>query len=131
MRSVDYRFESARPPDEVEDVPPPDLTVVKAPVQKKRVTGDPMLKPFQRAAEINRTLVESNADRVPGGFIRVISVTDNSITLRRVWPRPLAIGVRGLTLEVDAVTGVVARLGPMGAPLPRTSRPALVTADLP
>ena len=47
-----------------------------------------------------------------------ISVTDESVALRRLWPRGLAIGVRGLILEVDASTGRVLRSGPMGQPLP-------------
>ena len=73
---------------------------------------------FRRAAEINRILRESNNDRVPGGVLRIISVNDNSITLRRIWPRALAVAARGLTLEVNKTTGVVTRLGAMGAPLP-------------
>ena len=42
-----------------------------------------------------------------------LALTDDSVSLRRVWQRGLAIAVRGLTLEVDTKTGVVRRSGPM------------------
>ena len=82
-----------------------------------------------KSCEGRRLKPEALAVRVGG--LDIMEVTDKSITLRRVWPRPLAIGVRGLTLEVDPRTGAIVRLGPMGAPLPKASRPPPVAADLP
>jgi len=79
---------------------------------------DPLYGAFVRAQAINDVLAESTGDDIPGSQVSFISVTDESVALRRLWPRGLAIGVRGLILEVDAATGRVLRSGPMGQPLP-------------
>ena len=76
---------------------------------------DPAYAAFVRANAINELLIEANADVLPGGFIRFISITENSITLRRVWQRGLAVGMRGMTLEGDKDTGVVVRAATMGS----------------
>jgi hypothetical protein len=75
---------------------------------------DPAYASFVRANAINDLLIESDSDDVPGGFMRFISITDDSVTIRRVWQRGLAVGVRGLTLEVDKFTGDILRSGNMG-----------------
>jgi hypothetical protein len=85
---------------------------------------DPLYGAFVRAQAINEVLAESNGDDVPGSLVNFISVTDESVALRRIWPRGLAIGVRGLILEIDAATGRVLRSGPMGQPLPRRAATA-------
>ena len=79
---------------------------------------DPAYAAFVRAGAINELLVETNADVLPGGFLRFVSITDDSITVRRVWQRGLAVGARGLTLEVDKVTGAVLRAANMGSMVP-------------
>jgi len=79
---------------------------------------DPAYAAFVRANAINEMLVESSADELTGGFLRFVSVTDDSITVRRVWHRGLAVGARGLSLEVDKVTGTVLRSGNMGTLIP-------------
>jgi hypothetical protein len=76
---------------------------------------DPAYAAFVRANAINELLIESDSDDLPGGFMRFISITDDSVTIRRVWQRGLAVGVRGLTLEVDKFTGDVLRSGNMGS----------------
>ncbi len=76
-------------------------------------TLDPAYGPYARADAINQVFIHSDADDYPGGFMRFLTVTDDSVSLRRVWQRGLAIAVRGLTLEVDTETGVVRRSGPM------------------
>jgi hypothetical protein len=126
MRSVDFVVQAAQPPDDVEDVPPPDLTLAKAP-ETTVVLGpddDPAVTSFQRAEKINRLLAAANNDRLPGGVSRILSVTDKSVSMRRTWSRGLAVAARGLTLEVDKNSGAVLRVGTMGAPLPRHSQPA-------
>jgi hypothetical protein len=75
---------------------------------------DPAYAAFVRANAINELLIESDADDLPGGFLRFVSITDDSVTVRRIWQRGLAIGARGLTLEVDKTTGEVLRSGNMG-----------------
>ncbi len=75
---------------------------------------DPAYTAFVRANAINEILIESDVDNLPGGYLRLISVTDDSVTVRRVWQRGLAIGARGLTLEVDKATGQIIRSSNMG-----------------
>ena len=77
---------------------------------------DPIYGAFVRAKAINDVLDEMDADDVPTGVLRFLSVTDESVALRRVWPRGLAIGVRGLLLEVDAATGDILKSEPMKWP---------------
>jgi len=79
---------------------------------------DPAYAAFVRANAINELLIESDSDDLPGGFLRFVSITDDSVTIRRVWQRGLAVGVRGLTLEVDKITGEVLRSGNMGSMIP-------------
>lgn len=82
---------------------------------------DPAYTAFVRADAINEILIESDVDDLPGGYLRLISVTDDSVTVRRVWQRGLAIGARGLTLEVDKATGQImssSNMGRMSLPPP-------------
>jgi len=88
---------------------------------------DPLYGAFVRAKAINDILADSVGDDVPGSLMHFISVTDESVALRRLWPRGLAVGVRGLVLEIDTATGRVLRCGPMGQPLPAASRPTTGT----
>ena len=43
-------------------------------------------------------------------------MTEDSVSLRRTWPRAMAVGARGLQLEVDKETGVVLSARPLGGP---------------
>jgi hypothetical protein len=79
---------------------------------------DPAYAAFVRANAINELLIESDADDLPGGFLRFVSITDDSVTVRRIWQRGLAIGARGLTLKVNTTTGEVLRSGNMGTLTP-------------
>jgi hypothetical protein len=79
---------------------------------------DPAFAAFVRANAINQILIESDSDDLPGGFLRFVSVTDDSVTVRRIWKRGLAVGARGLTLEVNKDTGEILRSGHMGTLLP-------------
>ena len=75
---------------------------------------DPAFAAFVRAKAINEILVESGSDVLPGGFMRFVSVTDDSAIIRRVWQRGLAIGARGLTLELNKIDGEVLRSSNLG-----------------
>ena len=63
---------------------------------------------------MNRAMVESGTDAPPDGFIRFLTVTDERISLRRVFGRGIAIALRGLTLQVDPQTGAVQQIRLMG-----------------
>ncbi len=88
---------------------------------------DPIYGAYLRADAINDIFRESDAYEYPGGFTRFVSVTDESMSLRRTWDPGLAIGVRGITLEVDAETGEVLRAGPMGLALRQLNEPVLAS----
>lgn len=76
---------------------------------------------FVRAKAINQALFDSDADDFPGGFVRFLSVTDDSVSLRRIWRHGVAIGVRGLTLEVNKNTGAILRSGVLVDPIGKSS----------
>jgi hypothetical protein len=71
---------------------------------------DPAFGAFVRAKAINELLAESGASDTPDETFRFLTVTDDSVSMRRIWSRGLAIGVRGLILEVDKHTGEVLRV---------------------
>ncbi len=121
MRSLDITVQSVVL-DEIQDVPPPDLTAAPKPV-KAAPKGDPMLRPFERASRINQLLAESGTDHLPGVTTRIVNVGDSGVTLRRILQYPVAIAARGMTLEVQSETGAVLRMGPIGTPWPRGPAP--------
>jgi hypothetical protein len=67
-----------------------------------------------RAHAMNQKLIDSGSDVLPDSFIRFLRVSDELTTARRVFRRPTAIGVGGLSLEVDARTGEVEAFRLMG-----------------
>jgi len=75
---------------------------------------DPGLGAYARAAAINDVLIEANTADTPSGAVRIISATEDSILIRRIFRRGVAIAVRGLTLQVDAETGEVLKTMPLG-----------------
>jgi hypothetical protein len=79
---------------------------------------DPAIAAIRRAAAMNELFDESGIDNRLGGTIKIVMATDQAVTLRRSWPYPLAMAVRGITLEVDTSTGSVLRMGPLGIALP-------------
>ena len=74
---------------------------------------DPIYGAFLRAKAINEVLAEGDLANSPSGVIRFLTVTDEAITLRKVWPRGLAVGIRGLALQVDTTTGDVLSAEPL------------------
>ena len=61
--------------------------------------------PARFNASLNRQLREENLDDLPGGEVRFISVTDDLVLFRSTLEQPIAIGVRGVVLDVDPQTG--------------------------
>ncbi|MEM9382961.1 MAG: porin [Planctomycetota bacterium] len=78
-------------------------------------SGPRGVEAIQRANELNAALRRAG-DRDSG--VEFVAVAEDAITFRRRWPAPLALAVRGLTVEVDAESGTVLRSGPLGEPLP-------------
>jgi len=63
----------------------------------------------------NRLLdATSNLPSAPGGSLRVVSVADGNIGMRRMFDRPIAIGYRGLSLLVDSQNCQIVGGGPVG-----------------
>lgn len=88
------------------------------------VVLDPQLAAFARAAAINKQLSQANVDDRPNSFVRFVSVTPDSVAIRRVFRQPVAIGVRGITFQVVASTGEVQAMWPMGwGPAPEETVP--------
>ena len=79
---------------------------------------DPMLAAITRAAAMNEALAASGIEDRIEGAIEFVTVTDDVLTVRRSWSQPLAVAVRGVTLEVGVPTGEVVRMGPLGLELP-------------
>ena len=126
VRSMDITIDAVQI-DDMQDVPPPDLTAAPKPQETVQVDGDPLLQPFERAGKINRLLADSGTDQTPGVVTRIVSATDSGVTIRRIWQYPIAIAVRGLTLEVQSGTGEIVRIGTLGEPWsnrPLASAPA-------
>ena len=84
-----------------------------------------------RAEAMNQAFGELGIEDRTGGTIQVVMATDNAITLRRNWPHPLAVAVRGITLEVDVSTGSVLRMSALGIELPKlpTSEPEVESEE--
>lgn len=74
---------------------------------------DPALAAFMRAQLLNKTLMQDETGNQMDEYIRFISVTDSSVSLRRTWPYGLAIGVKGMQLQVNKFTGEVVLSEPM------------------
>ena len=75
---------------------------------------DPAYAAIARATAMNRAMVESGTDALPDGFLRFLTVTNERISLRRVFRRGIAIAVRGLTMQVVPQTGAVQQIRLMG-----------------
>ena len=122
--------EEEEPGDEKKEVDPDEEEEPDEGEEEENLALDPIYAAFVRAHAINQVLIHSGVDNYPGGLLRFISVTDDSVSVRRTWQRGLAIGVRGLTLEVEKATGKVLYAGPMtDFPVSRSIRPAPVPVE--
>ena len=75
---------------------------------------DPKYAAFARARQINDELGAGDVADGPVSSVRFVSVADDSLTIRQMFNYPIAIGARGITLEVDAGTGEVRSAWRMG-----------------
>lgn len=125
-RALDITIEATRAAGaraELEMIKPFDSVEGRAPTpielqnpQAGTVSGDP--GSLTNAQVLTRTEAQLGERlKVPGGSVQLVSLTSTHVGLRRVFDRPVAIGVRGLTLQVNA-DGTVERVDPAlsGAP---------------
>lgn len=61
----------------------------------------------QAIEEANDRLAELSRRSGSGVDVRIVGASSRSVVLRRNYPRPVAIGYRGFTLEVDPMSGIV------------------------
>lgn len=79
----------------------------------------------KRVSDLNTMLNSLNAGKTPGGSVSVIAASQSGVTLRRVWERPVAIGVRGVFVTVTADGSLASSRSfnnaehPFRAPMPR------------
>ncbi len=97
-----------------DDVSSAELGEDKADPEIAEEDLDPAYAAIARANAMNRKMIESGTDVLPDGFVRFLSVSNDSITVRRVYRRATAIGVGGLSLRVNARTGEVEELRLIG-----------------
>ena len=117
IRAIDLAIQARKESREDQDLEASELRTPEEQLEEGSAADDdldPAFGAFVRADSINDILMDSDNDDLPGGFVRFLSVTDDSVSLRRIWQRGLALGVRGLTIEVNAQTGEVLRMWPMG-----------------
>jgi hypothetical protein len=72
------------------------------------------VRPFARAERINAELRANDVARPINNSVQFLSMSEDSVAMRKFFRHGLAFAVRGITLEVEASTGKVLRLTPMG-----------------
>ena len=121
MRSVDVTVQSRDRFHHPDKVYASELSMLEEETEGELVPPNTVLDPtygaFRRAHAINDLLITSDSDDSPSSFVRFVAVTEDMVSLRRVWHRGLGIAMRGLTLEIEKGTGAVLRSGAMGQPL--------------
>jgi hypothetical protein len=65
----------------------------------KAFSTDPLVTELSDRLAANQTL--------PGGSVQILSKSETSIGVRRVFDRPVAVGFRGLLLAVDLETNLI------------------------
>lgn len=64
---------------------------------EEKETGDA----FELARKINEYNTNLGKQLVPGGSVNIVSVSKTSIGLRRIFDKPIAVGVRGVIMKID------------------------------
>lgn len=64
---------------------------------EEKETGDA----FELARKINEFNTNLGKQVVPGGSVNIVSVSKTSIGLRRIFDKPIAVGVRGVIMKID------------------------------
>ncbi|MEO1129538.1 MAG: hypothetical protein AAFX05_07505 [Planctomycetota bacterium] len=93
--------------DEQQEGPEMEDEYVAPTTEPEPVELDKPFAAYLRAQELNQLLADSDIDDVPGVLTRFISVTDDSVSLRRIWQRGIAVAARTIALEVDPSTGEI------------------------
>jgi hypothetical protein len=70
---------------------------------------------FERAEELNRRLATAQDRTSTGGTISFTSVSEAHVGLTQLYERPIAVGVRAMTLRIDPKTGQIRGAGPSAA----------------
>lgn len=65
---------------------------------------------FTRALAINEALEAQGLDNNVGVKTKIVYIDNDDVVLRSTLPRPVAIGVRGLRVQVNSLTGEVLRV---------------------
>jgi hypothetical protein len=66
----------------------------------------------------------SDLPSAPGGSLQIVSVSDGNVGMRRMFDRPIAIGYRGLSLDIETATCDVVGGTPANTKLPKINEPA-------
>lgn len=77
------------------------------PAPEAPLTGDP----YKDAQALNARLSNLRANQVPGGKLSFVTASSSSISMRRTFQRPVAIGYRGALLRVVRLSEQPARYG--------------------
>jgi hypothetical protein len=87
--------------------------------------GGPQQQTVPGAVETLDRLKKSTSDlpSAPGGSLQIVSVSDGNVGMRRMFDRPIAIGYRGLSLDVETSTCRVVGGTPANTKLPKASSP--------
>ncbi|QDU72023.1 hypothetical protein [Mucisphaera calidilacus] len=84
-------------------------------MMREQVIAD-TIAPFEWARSINESILENQLGTLPEGQLKFISMSEDSVAMRKYFTRPMAFAARGLTLEVEVSTGRVSRMTAMGSP---------------
>lgn len=87
--------------------------------------GGPQQQTVPGAVETLDRLKKSTSDlpSAPGGSLQIVSVSDGNVGMRRMFDRPIAIGYRGLSLDVETSTCRVVGGTPANTKLPKAVTP--------
>ncbi|MEQ9095917.1 MAG: hypothetical protein RIE32_06600 [Phycisphaerales bacterium] len=99
----------------MDETPPPPVRLTAeemAAAREEEIAAS--VRPFARAERINTELRENDVARPINNTVQFLSMSDDSVAMRKYFRHGLAFAVRGITLEVEASTGKVLRLTPMG-----------------
>lgn len=66
---------------------------------------------LDRAKDLNASLAEIQGQTLPGGRIEFVSVSDSSVSMRRTFDQPIAIGFRGIQVRLDPKDGRIVSMG--------------------
>lgn len=118
-RSLDIGIESKRASGARLSVTP--VTIQKTDEKGNTTTvtiQDPAAAAVARATVLNEYLKQSGLSSTIGGSAQYVTASDASISMRRTWERPVAIGIRGYLIEIDTTNGEIVTVQPTTGPDP-------------